>query len=291
MYMHLMRVQRLLGSDNFPLISQYFYSSNRSMSITPEYPIVVKVGHVHAGLGKMLLENHHLFEDLAGVLAIHDDYCTAEPFIEGEYDLRIQKIGNHYRVYKRIGFGHSWKTNVGSAVLEEIPLTVQYKTWVDTVASVSGMDILALDVIHAKDGKEYILEVNGSPIGLGPTNEIADSKHMRDLIIAKLQQTKSVSPLPSTELQQQAVDAINYANISAKNAKLEQELEQAQNEIQNLQLQLNVIRSRGITKTTTDTSPATTTRFGRYALVILILALSVGLLSGWFFSEKLVLVK
>lgn len=47
------------------------------------------------------------------VMALSRDYCTGEPYYEGEYDLRIQKIGsNHYRAFKRISMGN-WKTNTG----------------------------------------------------------------------------------------------------------------------------------------------------------------------------------
>jgi hypothetical protein len=47
-----------IGEENFPLISQSFYSHHRSMMITPEYPFVAKVGHTHSGYGKIrFMEN------------------------------------------------------------------------------------------------------------------------------------------------------------------------------------------------------------------------------------------
>jgi hypothetical protein len=61
--------------------------------------------------------------------------------LKGEYDLRIQKIGKHYRAYKRIGTG--WKTNMGTSILEDIPMTEKYKLWADECAKLfGGMDIL-----------------------------------------------------------------------------------------------------------------------------------------------------
>ena len=57
------------------------------------FPAVLKVGHAHAGMGKMRVADHHDWEDVRSVVAMTDGkYCTAEPFLTGDYDLRIQKI-------------------------------------------------------------------------------------------------------------------------------------------------------------------------------------------------------
>jgi len=187
-FAELIKIQKRLGSDVFPLIEQNYYSNHREMLITPQYPVVLKVSHAHAGYGKVRLENHHQFEDIRSLVALHqDDYATAEPFIEGEYDLRIQKIGSHYRAFKRISISGNWKTNTGTSVVESIPLTDQYKLWVDECAKIfGGLDILAVDAIHASNGKEYILEVNDSAIGLCPDTEEEDSLHIRDVVMEKL---------------------------------------------------------------------------------------------------------
>jgi hypothetical protein len=42
-------VCRRLGKDNFPVIEQTLYGNHREMLITPDFPIVGKVGHAHAG--------------------------------------------------------------------------------------------------------------------------------------------------------------------------------------------------------------------------------------------------
>jgi len=156
------------------------------MIIGPTFPAVVKVGHAHAGFGKMKIYDHHQFEDFSSVIALTNHYVTAEPFYEGVYDLRIQKIGNHYRAYKRTGF-NSWKTNTSTSMIEEIEITPQYKMWVDECSKIfGGLDILAVDAIHTKDGKEYILEMNDTSIGLGPDKEEEDMGYIRDLVIEKM---------------------------------------------------------------------------------------------------------
>ena len=43
-----------------------------------------------------------------------------EPFIEGACDLRIQKLGEHFRAFRRVGVSGEWKTNTGTAVMEEV---------------------------------------------------------------------------------------------------------------------------------------------------------------------------
>eukprot|EP00026_Physarum_polycephalum_P009568 Phypoly_transcript_09696.p1 GENE.Phypoly_transcript_09696~~Phypoly_transcript_09696.p1 ORF type:complete len:325 (+),score=46.13 Phypoly_transcript_09696:161-1135(+) len=186
-FAELIKIRNKLGEERFPLIEQNYYSNYREMLITPQYPIVLKVGHAHAGYGKVKVMNHHDFEDMRSLVALHKDYSTAEPYVEGEYDLRIQKIGNHYRAFKRISASGNWKTNTGTSLLEKIPVTDQYKLWADECSKMfGGLDILAVDAIHAANGKEYILEVNDTAIGLGPEDEEEDNGYIRDLVIEKL---------------------------------------------------------------------------------------------------------
>jgi len=102
-----------------------------------------------------------------------------------EYDLRIQKIGNHYRAYKRLN-AH-WKGNVGTSFVEEIPMTDEFKFWAEECGKLfGGLDILTVDAIHTKEGKDYILEINDTASGLYGKNELEDMGFIRDLCIEKM---------------------------------------------------------------------------------------------------------
>ena len=39
----------------------------------------------------------YYLQDLASVVAVSDQYCTVEDYIEAKYDLHVFKIGSHYK--------------------------------------------------------------------------------------------------------------------------------------------------------------------------------------------------
>jgi hypothetical protein len=53
-------------------------------------------------------------------------YFTSEPFISWDFDIRIQKIGNHFRAFRRTS--KHWKSNVDIAMKDEdIEVEDRYK--------------------------------------------------------------------------------------------------------------------------------------------------------------------
>jgi len=181
------RLHRMHG-DAFPVMPQHFASSSRSLMYGFTFPAVVKIGSAHAGLGKMKISDHHQMSDFRSVLAMTpDEHVLVEPFIEGEVDLRIQKIGSHYRAFRRTGISGEWKTNTGTSVMEEVDVSDRWKKWADLSADMfGGLDILAVDAIVDGEGIERILEVNGTSIGLHPERAAEDNEHIRDLVLDKM---------------------------------------------------------------------------------------------------------
>ena len=174
------------GYDAFPLIAATFYSHHRRMIISPDMPCIVKISHAHAGMGKIKINDQTGFQDIATVVAVNDDYCSAESFIEPEYGIRVQKIGNNYRVMRKKFTGSGWKSQFGGAFLECIDLTPKYKWWADACSQLfGGMDVLAVDAIHGKNGKDYILELNGTAIGIMIEHWLEDSKHLVNMVVKR----------------------------------------------------------------------------------------------------------
>ncbi|XP_014237293.2 synapsin [Trichogramma pretiosum] len=187
-FAQLIGLQRRLGREAFPLIEQTYYPHYREMVNANRYPTVVKLGHAHGGVGKAKAENCQEFQDLASLAALSNCYITAEPYVDTKYDVHVQKIGNNYKAFMRKSITGNWKSNTGSAMLEQLPVSDKHRGWVDQVCQLfGGLDICAIELLVGKDGREYIIEVNDSALSLMGDTQEEDRRHIAELVAAKMQ--------------------------------------------------------------------------------------------------------
>ena len=189
MYGRLRSIQQRVGNDVFPLIEQYYYPESKQMILTPDTPFVLKVSYPHAGYGKIRVREQHDWQDLTSIVALHKDYAVTEPLIETQYELRIAYIApDYYRVHKRSSA--QWKVNFRNPnVREDVEMKPRWRKWVDLIVEAfPDMETFAIDALVDKDGREYILEVNGSSQGFGPEHMAEDLQHMRDLAVSRLRE-------------------------------------------------------------------------------------------------------
>ena len=75
-----------------------------------------------------------------------------------------------------------------SNVREDCEMKPNWKKWIDLIyQNFPDMLIFDIDALVDKNGKEYILEVNGSCQGFSPEHGEQDLEHLRDLVLRKME--------------------------------------------------------------------------------------------------------
>ena len=62
-----------------------------------------------------------------------------------------------------------------------------HKEWADEFSKIyGGLDILGIDILVQEDGTEVVLELNDSATGIVFEFSEEDTKHMRDLVLKRM---------------------------------------------------------------------------------------------------------
>lgn len=192
----LIRCERTL-KEHFPFVSvvpmSFVANQGAAVSIASDderqhFPAVVKVSSTHAGFGKAVARTRQELDDIVSIVALGRSYFTVEPFVgDIEFEYRIQRIGaSHTRVFRRSS-DSGWKSNWGDIRFELLPTLPHHTAWADEAQKMhGGLDIFALDVLHLRDGREVVLEINATACGLMWEHEQEDNRLIADLVLAKM---------------------------------------------------------------------------------------------------------
>ena len=251
MYGRLRKIRDKYGQDKFPLIPQCYYPEFKSIGFPPSEPFVLKVGFPHAGYGKMRIKDRDELEDIKSIIAINNTYSAAEPLIKTAYELRIVFIApDYYRAHQRIGPG--WKVNFGMAnEREDVEMNKRWKNWIDWIfEEFPTMVTFDIDAIVDENGNEYILELNGSSQGFAPEHGNDDLKHMREMVIMKMEEItgKKIRKDQSKEnffVQRNIMKNKMIPQIQSKEKnEMEIELINLRNKIETQQRDLNILENK-----------------------------------------------
>jgi len=202
-YAELLKAQkRLPEGKKFDLVPMYYFPNQKCMLQVPDspldkpnttsFPMVVKVGNGHAGRGKLKVNGGNDWRDVKGILALDQQYYTTEPFLDVDFEYRIQKIGKHISCFRRSSEG-SWKANMptveGKGDLDFQPYECQeiHVLWIEECAKMfGGLDICGLDVLSLKNGSQTVIEINDTAIGLTALDYDKDLQAIKELVIERM---------------------------------------------------------------------------------------------------------
>lgn len=188
LFAHLLLLRNRLGKEAFPLITQVYHTSHREMVTAPVFPTIIKVGLGHGGEGKIRADNPMTYQDVTSLLVAGNSYATTEPFIDAKCDIHVQKIGPQYKAFVRKSISGHWKANVGSAILEKVPMSERFKQWIDEVARMfGGLDICSVEALQSKKGEYFIYDVNGSDMNLFGESQEEDRREIAELVVQRMQ--------------------------------------------------------------------------------------------------------
>jgi Synapsin, ATP binding domain/Synapsin, N-terminal domain len=133
--------------STFPLVPQTYYSSPSVATFPPDFPAVIKIGSASQGIGKARVASADAWTDTLSLLQMNTrEYFVSESFVPWRQDIRLQKIGGHYRAIRRTkvregdgaadggGVPSSWKANDAFGIREDdVKMKSRWKRWLDLV--------------------------------------------------------------------------------------------------------------------------------------------------------------
>lgn len=135
----------------------------------------------------MRFEGKNALSDFHGVVSLGRDFVTVEPFLNKDYEYRLQSMGGVLRAYSRASLSHDWKANQGEGQVHDLELTKRHRRIARAIESVApGFDVWGCDMLVTREGQEYCLEINDSSIGFNENHQEQDMQGIVDCVLRRL---------------------------------------------------------------------------------------------------------
>ncbi|MCA9192891.1 MAG: RimK family alpha-L-glutamate ligase [Planctomycetales bacterium] len=156
----------------------------------------VLVKPLFGGEGRGILRLHD--KDLAwrvfGTLQQMGQVIYVQEFVEHlGYDIRILIIGNQYWGIKRLARAGEWRTNLSQGNLAEPhEVTDRQLQMARAATEAVGGDIVGVDILPTRDGREVLLEVNAVPgwKGLSATLDVDIAAEVLRFVAASVESSR-----------------------------------------------------------------------------------------------------
>ncbi|KAM9510781.1 synapsin-1-like [Guaruba guarouba] len=194
LFAQLVRLQRELGPEAFPLVPQRFCNRPRGLLTAPTFPMMVTLSPAPAGVGKVRVGSPEALGAVAGAMGEARAGALVHGVLGGTQHLRVQRIGDEYRALRWSGD----PTGEG-AQMELVALSPRHRGWVDACARLfGGVDICGVEALRGPDGREHIVQVLGSWMPLVGPGAAEDRGRIVELVLnrmrAELPRPRSPSP-------------------------------------------------------------------------------------------------
>jgi len=87
---------------------------------------------------------------------------------------------------------------VGQSILEEVAVQDHHRAWIDLVSEMfGGLALCSLEAVVARDGREFIIEVNDCAMGLLGESQEEDRKNIAEAVLAAMETECSPPSAPA----------------------------------------------------------------------------------------------
>nr|CDJ93056.1 Synapsin domain containing protein [Haemonchus contortus] len=213
-------ILRALIAANIPFVNSHTsmiaFMDKNNLHQPTTFPVVISVNEGYQGIGKMKVNSQEELCDVEGMLQIMgkgDTEVEVEPYVDLKFDVHVQKVGHDIKTFLRRGISKNWKSNVGSAVLEQIPTSDRHRQYIHAICEhVGRMSICSIDILVSKEGREYVHDVNDVIALFGESQE-DDRRNAAALLRAILAPPPRLPSRPSMERPKEAVRAPAQNNV------------------------------------------------------------------------------